>query len=273
MISNLASVAAAVPPVPFINWQYVYCYIISLFGKKCVEDVIEIPAVDVPTVDVSTVGAIGDAALEASSGPWSWLWPFQGAATTVDAAGAASNVGFWAGMGALVPGPLKVVFAVIGSVLSFLWGAFSFLSFTVSGLLFLALLVALVALALIRVKEWTDYGTLPPRATGKSYGWSRWQDLLDAAMTADPKRWREGILSADDMLGELLTRVGYYGKNTAEQLRSIPEGAFVTLPQAWEAHRVRNFIAQKSSNFILTQREAFRVMKLYEQVFEEFDFI
>lgn len=273
MSLNLAAVAEAitdtVPAVPFINWQYVYCYIISLFGKKCVDGVEEIPPIDVPSVDVVT-----DVAVEVSSGPWSWLWPFQGAATTVDAAGgAAGSVGFWAGMGAIIPGPLKAAFVFVGSVLSFLWGAFSFLSFTVSGLLLLALVVALVALALIRVKEWTDFGTLPPRASGKSYGWSRWQDLLDAAMTADPKRWREGILAADDMLGELLTRVGYYGKNTAEQLRSIPEGAFVTLPQAWEAHRVRNFIVQKKSNFILTQREAFRIMKLYEQVFEEFDFI
>ncbi len=140
-------------------------------------------------------------------------------------------------------------------------------------LLLIAILAAIAGIIFIRLTEWSRYGTLPPRPSGKSYGWSRWQDLLDAAMSTEPKRWRDGIIAADAMLGELLSKLGYFGEATAEQLRQVPEGAFVTLPQAWEAHRVKSFVAQRSSNFILTQREAFRVMKLYEQVFEEFDFI
>lgn len=282
MSLNLAAVVEGVPQVPFINWQYVYCWIVSLFGQPCATDPAALPSVAVPAVSdvvgtaTTTGGAALDAAGSAGGGFWSWLWPFGGG-TATDAAGAvgstAAEIGFWSALGASIPGPIKVFFAVVGSVFGFLWSAFSFLSYTVSGLLFIALITALVALALIRVKEWTDYGTLPPRPSGKSYGWSRWQDLLDAAMATEPKRWRDGILAADEMLGELLTKLGYFGATTAEQLRHVPDGAFVTLPQAWEAHRVRNFVAQKSSNFILTQREAFRVMKLYEQVFEEFDFI
>jgi hypothetical protein len=102
---------------------------------------------------------------------------------------------------------------------------------------------------------------------------SRWQLLLDRAMSSDPKEWRESILAADGLLGEMLGNLGYAGEGTAEKIRSVPEGAFVTLPAAWEAHRVKNFVSSNASDFILTQREAFRVMKLYEQVFEEFKFV
>lgn len=279
MSANIAAVAEAVtntvPPVPFINWQYIYCWLASLFGYQCTDTGLVIPKVDVPTVDSvvdGTVGA-GSAAVDVASqgGFWSWLWPFQGGGEDVVAGGA--QAGSEATIGALIPGPIQTALDVLGTVFGFLWDAFSVLSYSLSGLLFAAILVALTMLILVRVKEWSDYGTLPPRASGKSYGWSRWQDLLDAAMSHEPKRWKEGMLAADDMLGELLTRLGYTGRSTAEQLRHVPDGAFVTLPQAWEAHRVRNFVAQRNSNFILTQREAFRVMKLYEQVFEEFDFI
>jgi carboxylesterase type B len=97
--------------------------------------------------------------------------------------------------------------------------------------------------------------------------------ILDRTISLEPKAWKESVQEADIMLGELLAKLGYQGQNTHERLRAVQEGAFVTLPNAWEAHRIRNFISAPSSDYILTQREAFRVLKLYEQVFEEFDFI
>ncbi|MCL9971804.1 MAG: hypothetical protein NBV63_00100 [Candidatus Pacebacteria bacterium] len=290
-VANVAqTVTDTVPAVPFINWQYVYCFFVTLFGGTCAEDTLTVPSIDVPAVpsvdtvvDAAVTGGQGalDSAHAAGGGFWSWLWPFGNAGPTsgsgtggvVDAVQPVTDVGFWASVASSIPEPIMVVLSTIGAVFSFLWNLFSILSHTLSGILFLAILVAVGGIIMIRLKEWSALGALPPRPSGKSYGWSRWQDLLDAAMTAEPKRWREAVLAADTMLGELLTRIGYHGESTVVQMRSIPEGAFVTLPQAWEAHRIRNFIAHKNSNFILTQREAFRVMKLYEQVFEEFDFI
>ena len=273
MSIDLLAAANAVPPVPFINWQYIYCWLVSLFGRVCATDPATLPDVDVPSV--GDVVSVATTTAESSGGFWSWLWPFGhgGSADAIAATSTAADVGFWAGVAAIIPGPIKAIFIGIGTVLGWLWGAFSFLSFTLSALLFVALLVVIGGLILIRLKEWGELGMLPPKKLGTSYGRSRWQDMLDAAMSTEPKRWREGILAADWMLGELLTRLGYHAEATSEQLRTVPEGAFVTLPQAWEAHRIRNFIASRNSNFILTQREAFRVMKLYEQVFEEFDFI
>ena len=101
----------------------------------------------------------------------------------------------------------------------------------------------------------------------------QWDEFMDDALSNDPKLWKESILSADRMLGELLAALGIPGATTPDRMRALPEDAFQTVPQAWEAHRVRNFVSSGSSDFILTQREAYRVMKLYEQVFEEHHYI
>lgn len=272
---DVATLSQASAYIPFLNWQYIYCWIVSLFGYVCTETGLVIPKVAVPTVtDVTTAasttaGAVG----EAGAGFWSWLWPFGHGGASAGSVAGAGDAGFWASIVSVLPEPVLSFFHAVWSVLSFLWNVFSWLSYTVSGVLFVALSAALLMLVLLRIKEWSEYGTLPPRPQGHARGWRRWQELLDGAMAPEPKRWKEAIVAADDMLGELLTRLSYFGETTAEQLRHVPEAAFVTLPQAWEAHRIKNFVVQRSSNFILTQREAFRVMKLYEQVFEEFDFI
>ncbi len=277
--------------IPFLNWQYIYCFIVSLFGVTCAKDKLAI------TVDTSGISdgitAAGNVATEVQTGFWSWfgsgssgasseggfwswLWPFGNSSGAVsDTAGAvtSSGPGFWVSVFSSLPEPIQAVLLGIGAVLSFIWTAFSWLSYSVSGLLFLFILSAIAGLVYIRLKEWSDYGTLPPRDAGKSYGWSRWQDLLNMAMTTDPKEWRGALVAADGMLGELLGQLGYQGDTTGDKMRRVPEDAFVTVPAAWEAHRIKNFVAARSSDYILTQREAFRVMKLYEQVFEEFDFI
>lgn len=168
---------------------------------------------------------------------------------------------------------LRPILHVVGGGVSFLWDAYSALAWTVSGILFFVILSALIGFLFIRFRELYTYGTLPPEEKKDNPVHDRWQELLEYAKSTDPKLWRKAILEADTMLGDLLERLGYQGVNTAEKMKMLPEDAFVTVPVAWEAHRVRNFVSSGSSDFILTQREAFRVMKLYEQVFEEFNFV
>ncbi len=260
----ISNTAAAAPAVPFLNLQYIYCSISALFGKACAN----VGTPDVPSVpDVS--GSIPTTTLPVADtgGFWSWLWPFG------SSGGSTSDVVIATTTAASEPGFLLTTVGVIGSVLFGLWTLFSWISYTVSFGIFIVIVVAFAGLVLIRMDEWQRYGTLPPPLRSVTKGKQRWQDLLNEAMSSEPKRWREAIIAADNMLGILLTRLGYHGKTTGEQMRAVPEGAFVTVPVAWEAHRVKNFVAARSSDFVLTQREAFRVMKLYEQVFEEFDFI
>ena len=227
----------------FLNLPYWYCVIYSLFGGGCTYlDQLREAGVDVP---------------------------FDGVSAGVDTA--SQGPGFFERVFDSYSGAVSAVWDPISGVLSFMWNTYSAIAFTVSGMLAFAIFAALLGLFYIRFRELYTYGTVAVEEKKKDDPRrNKWDELLEHAKSTDPKSWRHAILEADLMLGELLGNLGYKGVNTAEKMRGLPEDAFVTVPVAWEAHRVRNFVSQGASDFILTQREAFRVMKLYEQVFEEF---
>lgn len=75
------------------------------------------------------------------------------------------------------------------------------------------------------------------------------------------------------MLDEMLDHMKYQGPGVAEKLKQIEPSDFLTLDDAWEAHKVRNRIAHQGNDYALGQAEARRIIGLYEKVFKEFYFI
>jgi hypothetical protein len=75
------------------------------------------------------------------------------------------------------------------------------------------------------------------------------------------------------MLGDILNRMGYQGDSIGEQLKGVEESDFLTLNDAWEAHKVRNQIAHQGSDYPLSERDAKRIIGLYKKVFSEFFYI
>ena len=270
----IESVAETVPPVPFINWQYVYCWLISLFGAECTATGVPAGGESISSGIDAAVNGASLATTSAGNGFWSWLWPFQSGGADAGALGVQG--GFTAVLSTVygvIPQPILSAIAAVGWFLGAVWSAFSFVSYTISGVFALMLAGAVILLISIRLKEWRDFRTIVPHSRTARPSGDRWSLLLQRVMSKDPKEWREAIRAADAQLGAVLTQMGYAASSVDVQLQNVPEGAFVTLPQAWEAHRVHNFVVRRGSQFILTQREAFRVMKLYEQVFEEFGLV
>ncbi len=101
----------------------------------------------------------------------------------------------------------------------------------------------------------------------------KWKLVEDHMNSDDPSKWRLAILEADIMLSELLDSLGLPGEGIAEKLKSISPDDFENIEEAWEAHKIRNAIAHQGSDFLLTHREAKRVISLYEQIFAEFEII
>ncbi len=100
--------------------------------------------------------------------------------------------------------------------------------------------------------------------------WEKVQEHINAPNAGD---WRLAILEADILLGELLDALKYRGESIGEKLKKIEASDFATLDMAWEAHKIRNQVAHEGSEFLLSEREARRVVKLYEEVFKEFQYI
>ena len=70
----------------------------------------------------------------------------------------------------------------------------------------------------------------------------------------------------------MVEKMGYPGANLGERLRVIELSDFLTLQEAWEAHKIRNRIAHEAQ-YQLTEREARKAIGLYEKVFREFHYI
>lgn len=98
--------------------------------------------------------------------------------------------------------------------------------------------------------------------------------VVEKHMESDnPAEWRLAIIEADALLEEMVKKMGYEGTTLGEMLKNIEPSDFTTLNDAWEAHKIRNQIAHQGSSFLLTKREAKRVVQLYKNVFREFDVI
>ena len=100
---------------------------------------------------------------------------------------------------------------------------------------------------------------------------SRWDEILTHIEADTPANWRLAIIEADIMLDEPLRERGFLNASLADKLKELTRGDLASLDKAWEAHRVRNQIAHTGSDFILTQREARRVIGLYEEVLRELE--
>ena len=101
----------------------------------------------------------------------------------------------------------------------------------------------------------------------------KWLKILDHVGSENPAEWRLAILEADVLLEQVLDSASFRGETLGEKLKNADSGSLISLQSAWDAHKVRNSIAHEGSEFLLTKREAERVISMYEQVFKELNFI
>ncbi len=101
----------------------------------------------------------------------------------------------------------------------------------------------------------------------------KWLIVEDHINSDDPAKWKLAILEGDIILSDLLNTLNLPGDNLGEKLKAVDPNDFDTLDMAWEAHKIRNAIAHEGSDFQITQREAKRIIGLFQKVFEEFEII
>lgn len=101
----------------------------------------------------------------------------------------------------------------------------------------------------------------------------KWERVVAHSDSLNPSDWKLAIIEADTMLDDLLKASGYHGDSLGERLKAVEKSDFLTIDYAWDAHKVRNQIAHEGTSFELNNREAKRIIALYEAVFREFKVI
>jgi len=101
---------------------------------------------------------------------------------------------------------------------------------------------------------------------------TRWKKISQLSESKNTSDWRVAIIEADMILDELLNKLQLPGDTMGEKLKAVEKSDFVTIEEAWEAHKARNAIAHQG-DILLNQRETRRIVSLYEAVFKEFELI
>ena len=156
------------------------------------------------------------------------------------------------------------------------WYLFSIISFIFSALLLVGITYAMIRYSELRTREEARLREqerafrLAQAAAGEN---ARWQSVTAHISSDNPNDWRVAIVEADIMLDELLDSLGYAGATIADKLKAARPEAFRSIEDAWEAHKVRNAVAHRGGDFVLTRRATDTAIAQYRQVFEEFKFI
>lgn len=112
--------------------------------------------------------------------------------------------------------------------------------------------------------------------TYRPYGFRRltrqWERVVRRLEGPGEAEYKLAILEADEMLDELLKRIGYRGETLGEKLTGLSTTSLPNLAEALEVHQVRNNIIH-DPDYRLTLEEAKRVLEVYERAFRHLEVI
>ena len=159
-----------------------------------------------------------------------------------------------------------------------LWPIWKFIAAIVSAFALAGIIHNVRKLKAINLEEQKIYGIVPEISIldeekviePKN---EKWERVMEYANSGNASDWRLSIIEADVMLEEFLRAAGYEGESVGERLKSVDKNEFLTIEDAWEAHKIRNAVAHSGGDFQLNARETKRAMALFEKVFKEFEII
>ena len=160
--------------------------------------------------------------------------------------------------------------AILGSVGNFFSQALAFLK-TVSAIVTMVA-VAISAFSYFMIEEIVHEEN---KKLGLTLTWesekkqknTRWQRVEEHMTSLNPSDWKIAILEADNILDEVTKRMGFAGGTLGERLRVIPHADFPYLEEAWQAHKFRNALAHKGTDFPLTRSDAEKIVNIYHRIF------
>ena len=141
--------------------------------------------------------------------------------------------------------------------------------FIVSGLLLAAILFFLFRTKWLRflfIEKMA--GFLTHQAYGFTRTTKRWEKIIKRLDVGGEDEYKTAILEADEMLGDVLEKMGYAGENTKEKLEKVPPTIIPNISLVYDAHRVRNEIVY-DPNYKLSLDDAKKNLDVFEKALKD----
>lgn len=94
----------------------------------------------------------------------------------------------------------------------------------------------------------------------------KWKNIVTLFQSQDPTAIRMALIDADILLEKMITDMGYLEDSFGEKLKHMQSDNVPWVQAAWEVHLLRNKLAHEGSHYLLTDREAYRAFKIYENI-------
>jgi len=103
----------------------------------------------------------------------------------------------------------------------------------------------------------------------------RWERVEECMRSLNPSDWKIAILEADNILDDIVKRMGYDGATLGERMKTIEASDFPYLEDAWRAHKTRNDIAHQGggADHELTRALAEQTINMYHRVFKDLGYL
>ncbi|KKP80001.1 MAG: hypothetical protein A2271_00985 [Candidatus Moranbacteria bacterium RIFOXYA12_FULL_35_19] len=110
----------------------------------------------------------------------------------------------------------------------------------------------------------------PELLTRKGRLRKKWDKVREKIRSTREEDWKIAIISADNIIDDLIARMGYKGENMGERLAGINPGQIENIEELKKAHEFRNRIIHEE-NLKLTKEQAREVLKYFENFLDFFD--
>lgn len=144
--------------------------------------------------------------------------------------------------------------------------------------IYIAVLLADVILLLIQrglgkvLREGFAIGmNIPPELTiRKKKTKFRWEAIKKRLESQEEKEFKIAIIEADEMIGDLIKRMGYQGENLEEVFKNVPEAQIENIAKVKIAHETKNRIIH-DEHFSVSLELANETLSCYEKFLDEFE--
>lgn len=153
---------------------------------------------------------------------------------------------------------------------------YSFVTTVSSIISMIALIIAVYAF--MRISELSSEET---KKLGLALNWNteksqkniRWERVENYMTSLNPSDWKIAILEADNILDQIVERMGYQGTTLGERMKNIEASDFPYLDDAWTAHKTRNAIAHKGTDYEINRSDAEQTINIYYRIFKELGYL
>lgn len=163
-----------------------------------------------------------------------------------------------------------------GGVKDFFLRVYEFVTTVSTIISMLALVIAVYAF--MRIGELASEET---KKLGLALNWNsekkqknvRWERVENYMTSLNPSDWKIAILEADNILDQVVERMGYQGTTLGERMKNIEASDFPYLDDAWTAHKTRNAIAHKGTDYEINRSDAEQTINIYHRIFKELGYL